>query len=379
MLRIITQNIQGLKYPLYASLTLSFASFGDAFLYPFLPQYAEVMQVPVVWIGVLLSINRFIRIAFNPVVIRLFAAYGARRITIIASIMAILSTTGYGLGWGLLSLLVFRIIWGMSFAVLRISTMAYAFEHTSPGISLGVGKSIQEAGPMLALWLGPMLLHYFTTANTFLLLAMISVPALFYAISLPDLPYLPAPGKSLLFRPPSLFNTMTFLVSFIVEGILIIVTGLLLAKNNPALTTRAVTTLAAGYLAYRRICFILFAPVSGAIADRAGFTRVFHFSLLMIIAGLTLLLAGWITAGLIIVFTFNSVSSTMAPGGASNKQADKLKAAAVNASWRDTGAATGTLIGGILLPDRFLFETFTMVTFTLAILLIIHFRTTHRD
>src|SRR5688500_2473339 len=136
MLRVIKQNSTGLKYPLFASLTLSFASFGDAFLYPFLPQYAEVMQIPVVWIGVLLSINRFIRIVFNPFVIELFIKYGIRQTTIIASIVAIVSTIGYGLGLGLLSLVVFRIAWGMAFAVLRISTLAYAFEHENIGFSL---------------------------------------------------------------------------------------------------------------------------------------------------------------------------------------------------------------------------------------------------
>lgn len=167
MLRIIRQNSNGLKHPLFASLTLSFASFGDAFLYPFLPQNAEVMQIPVVWIGVLLSINRFIRIAFNGVVIKLFARYGVRTVTIAAAAMAILSTMGYGLGWGLLSLILFRMIWGMAYAILRISTLAYALEHEYIGISLGVSKSVQELGPLLALWLGPLLLNYLSPLNTF--------------------------------------------------------------------------------------------------------------------------------------------------------------------------------------------------------------------
>ena len=101
MLRLIKQNTTGLKYPLYASLTLSFASFGDAFLYPFLPQYADVMQIPVVWIGVLLSINRFIRIVFNQYVVRLFAMYGVRPVTIAASVMAIVVNRWLWFGMGI--------------------------------------------------------------------------------------------------------------------------------------------------------------------------------------------------------------------------------------------------------------------------------------
>ena len=374
MLRVIKQNTTGLKYPVYASLTLSFASFGDAFLYPFLPQYANVMQIPVVWIGIVLSINRFIRIVFNHYVVKLFAIFGVRPVTIAGSVMAVASTVGYGLEWGLISLIAFRLVWGMAFAILRISTLAYAFEHEYIGTSLGVGKSMQEAGPMLALWIGPMLLNYFSAPTTFLLLGLISIPSLLYAISLSDLKYIPMPGKRAVFSLPSLFNSMTFAASFIVEGVLIIVTGVFLAKNNVSLTNLAITSLVAGYLAYRRICFILFSPISGALADRIGFAKLFNFSLLMIIAGLILLLLGWVAVGLIVIFTFNSVNSTMAPGGVSNREEDKIKAVAVNATWRDIGAATGTLTGGLLLSGSFLFEMFAIATFILAGLLFIHFR-----
>jgi len=376
MLRLIKQNTTGLKYPLYASLTLSFASFGDAFLYPFLPQYADVMQIPVVWIGVLLSINRFIRIVFNQYVARLFAKFGVRPVTIAASVMAIASTVGYSLGWGLISLIVFRLLWGMAFAILRISTLAYALQQEYIGISMGVGKSVQELGPMFALWLGPVLLDNFSAANSFLLLAMFSVPSLLYAIALPGLNYIPLYEKRPGFHIPSLFNLMTFAASFIVEGVLIIVAGIFLAKNDPSLSNWAITTLVAGYLVYRRISFILFSPIAGAIADRIGFARLFDFSLLMIFAGLVLLLLGWVSVGMIIIFTFNSVNSAMAPGGASNNEADKIKAVTTNATWRDIGAASGTLTGGFLLSGSLLFETFAMATFILGLLLIIHFRKT---
>src|SRR5687767_14089107 len=98
MLFMIKKDISGLKYSLYASLALSFVSLGDAFLYPFLPQYAKEMYVPIAWVGFLLSINRFVRILINPFVILLFARYGFRQTTIVATAMAIITTLGYGLG-----------------------------------------------------------------------------------------------------------------------------------------------------------------------------------------------------------------------------------------------------------------------------------------
>lgn len=375
MLRIALRNSAGLKHPVYSSLTLSFASLGDAFLYPFLPQYSELMHIPVVWIGLLLSINRIIRIVFNPFVVKIFGRYGFRQVTIAASAMAILSTIGYAAGWGLIALLFFRVIWGMAFAILRISTLAYAMQYENPGVSMGLSRSVQEAGPLFSLWAGPLLLVYFPGPEIFFLLGLFSIPSLLYAFLLPDLSRgvsTQTPG----FVFPSLLNTATFFISFVIEGMLIVVTGLFLSYNNTALSYAAIAILAAGYLAYRRICFIFLSPVSGAIAERLGFTTVFLLTMLMIVAGLILLLNGWIATGLVLIFAFNSVNSTIAPGVAAEKETDKLRAVAANASWRDIGAAGGALAGGLLLPGRFLFGSFAIATFILAGLSIMLFRKT---
>lgn len=371
MLRVIKSNLSGLKYPIYSSLTLSFASFGDAFLYPFLPQYADVMEIPVVWIGVLLSINRFIRILFNPVVVKLFARYGVRNVTIVASAMAIISTFGYGLEWGLISLIVFRLVWGIAYAILRLSTLAYAFEHETIGVSLGIGKSIQEAGPMLALWFGPLLLNCLTPTNTFFLLALISIPSVLHAISLPPLKYIPLSTQRTLFNFPTLLSLMTFGISFVADGMLIVLTGLFLAQHNSSLTMLTITSITAGYLAYRRVSFILFSPWAGRLAERVGFIMLFNFSFLMIIAGLLLLLIGRVPAALIIIFTFNSIYITISPGAAASLKADKIRAVASNASWWDIGAAAGALAGGVLLSRNILFESFVTAIFILAFLFIV--------
>jgi predicted MFS family arabinose efflux permease len=118
--------------------------------------------------------------------------------------------------------------------------------------------------------------------------------------------------------------------------------------------------------------------VSGVIGDRVGFTKVFNFSLLVIVIGLVLLITGWAAIGLVSIFTFNSVCNTMAPGGASYKESDKVNAVSVNATWRDIGAGTGALTGGMLLSGSFLFETFVIANFMLTVLLIFHYRKTIR-
>jgi len=51
-----------------SSFAMAFAGLGDALLYPVLPVYGEEMGFSVFWIGVFLSINRFIRIPGNSLV-----------------------------------------------------------------------------------------------------------------------------------------------------------------------------------------------------------------------------------------------------------------------------------------------------------------------
>ncbi len=57
----------GLKAPALAALVLAFASFGDAFLYPFLPVNFDAAGVPLAYVGLVLSVNRIIRIISNSI------------------------------------------------------------------------------------------------------------------------------------------------------------------------------------------------------------------------------------------------------------------------------------------------------------------------
>src|SRR5687767_7014930 len=175
----------GLKTPAFASLALAFASFGDAFLYPFLPVNNVAVGVPVVWVGVLLSINRFVRIFSNGVVVQLFAKYGLRFVMICAVLLAIISTAGYGIASGILAWIVCRILWGLSFSAMRIGTLGYALQQTRQGLALGVTRSFQEVGPMLSLFLTPLLVNNFEAKIIFFLLAGLSLPALWFAWKLP--------------------------------------------------------------------------------------------------------------------------------------------------------------------------------------------------
>src|SRR5262245_2915116 len=111
-----SREISTFRAPVYSALALAFASFGDAFLYPFLPLHGERLGMSVAWIGILLSINRFARIFTNALIARACATYGFRMVTIIAVAVAILATAGYGFASGLALWILFRISWGLSYS-----------------------------------------------------------------------------------------------------------------------------------------------------------------------------------------------------------------------------------------------------------------------
>jgi MFS transporter, DHA1 family, multidrug resistance protein len=354
---MIVKTASSFQAPIYAALALAFASFGDAFLYPFLPLHGERLGMSVAWIGILLSINRFARIFTNTIIARACANYGFRLMTLLAVGVAILSTAGYGFASGIVTWILFRISWGLSYSVLRISAISYSFDHERQGFSLGLSKSVQEAGPMLTLLIAPPLLFQLNTETIFFILSVASLPGLYFAFKLPK-----KFGKTTPFtfrrfaKIPSAFNLLTFCSSILVEGIVVVTLGVLFLKYRENISVMEASILAAAYLGYRRVCLIAFSPFGGWFADKYGLEKVFISSIIMVLAGLILLTLGYIEVGVIILFAFYSILSALTPGAVSTKGTPMLDAISENATWRDIGAALGTMAGGLLLESEFIPE-----------------------
>jgi len=333
---------------------LAFSSFGDAFLYPFLPLYGQSLGMTVAWIGTLLSINRFARIFTNAIIARACGLYGFRVVTVVAVIVAIFSTAGYAFASGMASWVLFRISWGLSYSVLRLSAITYSLDHERQGFSLGLSKSIQEAGPMITLIASPFLFQMDVNV-IFLILSVASLPALYFAFNLPAKFSVTQPfSVRRFFRFPSAFNLLTFFSAILIEGILVVTIGVLFLSYSDNISILEASILAAFYLGYRRVCLIIFSPFGGWIADKYGLERVFVIAFAIFLTGLFLLASGWIEVGAMIIFSFYSVLSALTPGAVSSAGRPPLEAVSENATWRDIGAALGTLAGGLLLESQFI-------------------------
>jgi len=336
-----------LKPTIVSALVLALASFGDAFLYPVLPVNALQMGVPVVWVGFLLSVNRFIRLAANQAFGWLFNTFGYKKITIGAATFATLSTFCYGIAGSLFIWIVARVAWGLCYSSLRISCISYSLEGKQQGFSLGLSRGLQETGPILALIFGPLLMQFFSIQITFILFSILSIPAIILAFYLPERPKSVDPYKFSFNPVPSSFNLIVFLSALVVEGMLIVLIGRLFTTG--AISFLELTAITAFYVGYRRFSNVFISPVAGKIADKLGIEKVFLTAVLLTVISLCLITLGFTEVGLLTTFTLQSISSALAPGGATVNQENRLKAIAANTTWRDLGSASGALVGGALL------------------------------
>ena len=366
----------GMRASSFAALALAFASLGDAFLYPFLPVNFSEVGVPAIWVGLLLSVNRFVRIVSNTMIVHAFAKYGLRVIMIFAVALAIASTLGYGIATSIWVWLLFRVMWGLGFSALRIGSLGYALQNERQGFALGVSRSLQEMGPMLSLFLAPFLLQHLHTNTIFYVLAGFSLPALYFALSLPvrNDKTQPLQGRRFLKRPSTL-NSITLVSAIVIDGVVIVVLGVLFLHYREDITLTRATTLAAFYLGYRRVCSVVLSPAGGWIADKIGMNRVFNISIAGVIVGLSLMSFGFIGLGATIVFTFYSINSAVAPGSVLMTKKHSLAAVAENATWRDIGAAIGTLAAGFLISSPYLTGVLQFGVGAMTILLFIHLTT----
>jgi MFS transporter, DHA1 family, multidrug resistance protein len=360
---------QKLKHSLYASLMLAFAGIGDSFLYPFLPLNYEAVGITVGAVGLLLSINRFVRLFTNHLIVDLFGSFGFRRVSIIATFLAIVTTAAYGFVSNFILWIIIRIVWGLCFSVLRLSSMTYSMESKQKGLSLGLNGSIYEIASFIALFIGPLLLTFLNIPLTFLGLAAISSCGLYFAFRLVDIKQTKDKGRSIFLSIPSIFNTLIFISSLVLEGILVIMISVMIKEEHLNLSTPAILALAAVYLNFRRICKMICAPIAGWICDRIGFEKVFVLSLFISCIGLFILSFYSICIGLIIVFAFNGINSSVVPGNAAQNSENKVQAISETSTWRDFGAAIGALFGGLLLTFENVASLFWIPSLLMLVLL----------
>ena len=299
--------------------TVAFAIMGDSLLYGILPLAAEDLGLLPQQVGLLLSVNRLIRLLSNTWLSTLFARFGPYRTFVVSAILGVLTTAVYGLGWGFLMLLMARMAWGISWSGLRQGSYQaiWAGAGSAAGRLMGLMWGVVRGGSAVSVLLGGFLFDRYGYQVTVWTIAAISTLAIPIALRLSW------PAGAQIGKPVSQpaqnmlqgwqealsdpLQRTVLLVGFfklLLNAILIATASLFLAERfgdqaGGVLLGLEVGALTGIVLATRWFSDLFLGAVMGALADRIGRIRLSVLLILLLCLGLAVML--WTTASLSIL------------------------------------------------------------------------------
>ena len=158
-------------------------------LYVALPVHWEEFGLTSLWqAGVLLSVNRLVRLPLNPAVSRLYRRISARSGMLLAAVLAAATTAGYGLAGSFAALIVLRALWGLAWTFLRLGayfTVLTTADDSSQGRAMGMYNGLMRTGSLFGMLLGGVLADTWGTGLTcafFASVSVLAVPLIWFAV-----------------------------------------------------------------------------------------------------------------------------------------------------------------------------------------------------
>ncbi|UOY92389.1 MFS transporter [Ectobacillus sp. JY-23] len=134
---------------------------GDSMLYITLPIYWKEVGLDSLWqVGILLSINRLIRLPFNPLAGWLYQKISLQTGLLIAVILGTITTLGYGVAKEFITWIILRGLWGIAWSFFRIgglTTVVYYANENSRGRSMGLYNGVYRLGSLFGMLIGGIL------------------------------------------------------------------------------------------------------------------------------------------------------------------------------------------------------------------------------
>jgi MFS family permease len=329
---------------------------GDSILYAVLPSYYPQLGLSPIQVGILLSANRWVRLASNLIAERCLRHARAEPWLVAALLLGSLVMAVYGTVTAFGILLAARIGWGISFSFLRqagIMTVVGASRGPNLRLNMGYLRSFTAAGGIAGVLLGG--LGHDTIGFTWTLLA-------FCAVSLAATPlgYLSQRGFELpttVIGAPGAgeaqwrFVAYGLAVGMVGPGLVSSTLGLLLRErlgDSVGLfgVVVGVATLSGIALSIRWILDGFGSPPLGAAADRFGRERLIPYAFLFGAGGLTL--AGYsggvggIVGGVVLLFLCGTLLGVLLTSWAGQKGG---RTVSVLVTANDFGSGMGPLIG----------------------------------
>ena len=345
---------------------------GDSLLYTLLPLEAENLGFSAYQLGLLLSVNRLIRLVSNSGAVLAFERTGTRSPFLIATLASLLTTISYGFGTGFLVFLLARIFWGIAWSGLRLG--GYQAVWTGPeggrGRLSGLLWGVIRMGSALSVVCGGYLRDRFGYLSAISAISLVTALAIPVALSIRWPQRLQKLQKST-FSPGELGQAavgdsrgqillaVSLLMGFL-EGVLISTAALFVAARLQAasetgslLTSTA--TIAGLLLATRWTSDMVFGPAIGVFSDRVGQSRTLTLLSAVLLACLTAATGG---AGTLFPLLAFSIGFAVSSGFFVTMNAAATVVAAKNsrphlylgtfATANDAGTAVGPLLAYLL-------------------------------
>ena len=323
-------------------LVIAFGMIGDTLLYAVLPLYHEQFGLSLVMVGVLLSLNRWIRLFANSGVAAIGERVGPHTLMVAAAIGSAVSTTLYGLGESPAVQIAARILWGISFASLNLATLAYAVsDRANAGKRVGTSRAAIGMVQAMSLVGGAWIVLQVGPRSVFLIYGGLTLVALAAPLRLPRRPPEPVTRKRFRLPVPHRLEVWGFVMGFSGDGVFLLTLAFLLKDS---ITSVAAVMATAMLLALRWLVEITTGPLGGWIGDRFGARRIAIVNGALLVGGFVLIAAGRDVAGALLVVMSRGMFNTLIPvlvierghGGVLSSQASY-------STWRDFGAAVGPL------------------------------------
>ena len=339
------------------AVATAFSLLGDQTLYAVLPSYYTSLGLLPYQVGLILSVNRWIRLFTNHLAEQLCRRYSLTLLLCLALLLGAALTVVYAEISHFSVLLTARVLWGLCWSFIRqvgLMTVADSAPNRVIGRMMGYYNGISRTGSMAGNFVGALGHDLIGFAGTLLIfggISLVAVPLGFLARwRLPHkdrtLPAVSLPG----WRNPGLL-VCGFAVGCVGAGLLMSTLGLLLQQSlGDAIQlwgmTVGVATLTGLLLTGRWVTDALGAPLLGTLSDRIGRRKS---ALIFFGTGALVLLSGARVPGTpalviaVLLFFICGVGATVVMVAEASTRGPRAVASYVTAA--DMGSAAGPVIG----------------------------------
>ncbi|MBX2997806.1 MAG: MFS transporter [Caldilineaceae bacterium] len=345
---------------------------GDSLLYGILPLAAASLAISPERVGILLSVNRLVRLLSNTWISSIFARFGPRQPFLAAAGLGTLTTLLYGLNWGFLTFVLARLGWGIAWSSLRQGgyQAVWTGGPMRTGRLMGLLWGIIRLGSAISVLIGGYLFDLYGYRSTVFVIVGLT------ALALPIALTIRWPVTADVRSPTSATGQVSFIEAWrtamrdplqrevvligalksFFDAILVATAALYLAQQVRADAALAglglgVGMVAGAVLATRWLSDLAIGPLLGFAADRFGQLRMAVLLLGILLTSLTLsLLSGGLpalAAFLLVLILSTGVNVTLdavANGVALRTASSPQHFVGVYATLSDGGSALGPLL-----------------------------------